>query len=64
MRLDRTKLAIEDLHGHAEWRDRMYWRDKTPIERLQALQIDREVAYGRANASKRLQRVLEVAQRD
>ena len=64
MKLDRTRLVIEDLHGDADSSDRMYWRDRTPLERLRALQTDRQVAYGRTSTTRRLQRVLEVAERD
>jgi hypothetical protein len=63
MKLDRTQLVIEELHGRAEISDRAYWVAKTPLERLRALQIDRQVAYGRTSASRRLQRVLEVSYR-
>ena len=63
MELDRTRLVIEELHGRAESSDRMYWRNQTPLDRLRAVQIDRQVAYGRASASQRLQRVLDVADR-
>ncbi len=63
MKLDHTQLVIEDLHGHAEFSDRAYWEIRTPIERLHAMQIDRQVAYGRTSASRRLQRVLEVVDR-
>jgi len=63
MKLDRTQLTITDLHGQAEAADRDYWHGKSPAERLRAVQTNREIAYGRANASKRLQRILEVAER-
>jgi hypothetical protein len=63
MKLDRTQLTITDLHGEAEATDRDYWRSKSPAERLRAVQTCREIAYGRANATARLQRVLEIAER-
>jgi hypothetical protein len=63
MNLDRKTLTIENLHGNAEVRDRLYWSDRTPEECLRAVQIDRQVAYGRASTSRRLQRILEVAER-
>ncbi len=62
MKVDRTKLVVDDL-GAADASDRAYWRDKTPVERLRAVQQDRQVAYGRASTARRLQRVLEVAER-
>ena len=63
MKLDRTQLVIEELHGRSESSDQMYWKDKTPLDRLRAVQIDRQAAYGRASTSRRLQRILEVADR-
>jgi hypothetical protein len=63
MKVDRTTLVIEDQHGVADASDRAYWRDRTPLERLRALRIHREVAYGRASVSRRLQRILEIVER-
>ena len=63
MKLDRTQLVIEDLHGGAELSDIKYWENSPPLERLRAVQIDRQVAYGHTSASRRLQRILEVADR-
>jgi len=63
MKLDRTKVMVVDVHGGGESSDRVYWLDKTPEARLRAIETDRQVAYGRASTSRRLQRVLEVAQR-
>ena len=63
MNVDRTTLVIEDQHGAADASDHAYWRDRTPLERLRAVRIHREVAYGRANASRRLQRILEIVER-
>ena len=63
MKLDRKQLVIETLHGGAEFSDRTYWEKRTPLERLRAVQIGRQVAYGHTNASRRLQRILEVADR-
>lgn len=63
MRLDRTRLVIENLHQGAEDSDKQYWKRSSPLERLRAVQIDRQVAYGHANASRRLQRILEIADR-
>jgi hypothetical protein len=61
MKLDRAKLSIMDLHAKSP--DKGYWRRRTAIERLRAVQMDRQVAYGRANTTRRLQRILEVAER-
>jgi hypothetical protein len=63
MKLDRTQLVIEDLHRRAEISDKKYWENSPPLERLRAVQFDRQVAYGHTSASRRLQRILEIADR-
>jgi len=60
MNVDRKRLTIVDLRDTS---DRTFWRDHTPLERLRAVQINRQVAYGRTSTSGRLQRILEVAER-
>ena len=60
MKLDRTKLSIVALKDGA---DTHFWATRDPLDRLRAVQIDRQVAYGRTSTSRRLQRVLEVAER-
>lgn len=40
-----------------------YWRDKTPVERLRAVELTRQILYGRDTTTARLQRVLEIAER-
>ncbi len=60
MNMDRTKLSVVDLKDSSDIR---YWANKSPEERLQAIQIDRQVAYGKSNASGRLQRILEITER-
>ena len=42
--------------------DKEYWLSKTPDERLQAVELMRHIIYG-DEATKRLQRILEVTQR-
>ena len=59
MKMDRTKLSVVGLKHSS---DIEYWKKQSPSERLWAIQIDREVAYGRSNTSRRLQRILEVAE--
>lgn len=60
MKLDRTKLSTVPLKNDADIR---YWAGRTPLERLRAIQLHRQIAYGRASTSRRLQRVLEIAER-
>jgi hypothetical protein len=46
-----------------EMEERTYWHDKTPAQRLEALEITRQMVYGYNPATTRLQRVLEVVTR-
>lgn len=61
MKVARNQLSIAKLH--AKTPDRRYWLGLAAGERLRAVQINRQVAYGRANVARRLQRILEVVER-
>lgn len=63
MKVNRKQLSVESLHGDHEQADKLYWHGRTPMERLRAVQINRQVAYGQTNIAERLQRVLEIAER-
>jgi hypothetical protein len=57
-RLDRSHfdiISLEDDPG-----DREFWRSKTPEERMQALELLRQIVYGYDPATTRLQRVFEI----
>jgi hypothetical protein len=58
-RLDRKAFAVVRLDEQDD--DGAYWADESPLERMQALEYLRRMAYGTA-ATARLQRVLSVAQ--
>jgi hypothetical protein len=60
MKVDRTAFVVTSLHESDE---KHYWLSKTPEERLQALELMRQIIYGYDSATARLQRVLEIAQR-
>lgn len=62
LRLDRTAFSVVALHDNSHERD--FWQTKTPQERLEALEYLRRTAYGHDAATARLQRVLEIAQRE
>ena len=51
--LDRKILSVVDLHDSS---DRAFWKKATPQERLRAVQIQREAAYGRHRANGRVQK--------
>jgi hypothetical protein len=43
--------------------DKEYWLSKTPQERLEAVELMRQIIYGYDPTTTRLQRVFEIAQR-
>jgi hypothetical protein len=59
-RLDRSAFQIAALDEDAE--ERAYWRSKSPAERMEALELMRQIVYGYDPATTRLQRVLEIAE--
>ena len=62
-RLDRSAFSVASSFQEADAADRAYWWAQTPGFRLRAAQYLREVNYGDA-ATARLQRVLEVVERE
>lgn len=59
-RVDRSVVTVADLHDESD--EKAFWLGKTPLERLEALEMLREIAYGYDPLTARLQRVLEVAE--
>lgn len=62
MRMDKSALSVGSLTEPGD--EKAFWLSKTPEERLLALEYLRQVAYGYDPDTTRLQRVLEVAQRE
>jgi len=60
LRMDKTAFSVASLHDPSD--EKAYWLSKTPEERLEALEIMRQIAYGYDPATTRLQRVFEIAQ--
>ena len=60
LRVDRTVLTVTGLNENDE---DAYWRSKTPLERLEAMEINRRIVYGYFSNPPRFQRVLEIARR-
>ena len=58
LKVDRTAFVVTSLHESDE---KEYWLSKTPEERLQALELMRQIVYGYDPATARLQRFFEVA---
>ena len=61
-RLDRSAFSVTTTNDHEE-ETRTYWHSKTPYERLVALELTRQLVYGYDPATARLQRVLEITER-
>jgi hypothetical protein len=55
--IDKTAFSIADLRDADD--DKQYWRSRTPLERLQAVEVMRQILYG-YNPGDPVQRVLEV----
>lgn len=60
-KVDRQAFSVVSLDEQDE-DEKRYWRSKTPLERLEAMEITRQLVYGYDPATTRLQRVLEIAQ--
>jgi hypothetical protein len=57
-KLDRTHFSVVELKDSDE---KAYWRSKSPAERIEAVELMRQMIYGYDPARTRLQRVLTVA---
>lgn len=59
-RLDRSAYVVASLDDDPQ--EREYWRAKSPEQRMEALELMRQIIYGYDPATTRLQRVLEIAE--
>ncbi len=59
LKLDKTVVSIGSLSDESD--DKAYWLSKTPEERLQHIELLRQINYG-SKTRARLQRVLEIAE--
>jgi hypothetical protein len=57
-KMDKSQFSVAKLTDPSN--DLQYWLTKTPLERLEALEFLRQVAYGYDPATARLQRVFEI----
>jgi len=62
LRMDKTAFSVGPLLAESD--EREYWLSRTPQERLEALETMRQIVYGYDPSTARLQRLLEVAQRE
>lgn len=61
-RVDRDAFSVTTLDAQDK-EEKIYWQNKTPQERLEAIETTRQIIYGYDPATTRLQRILEVAKR-
>ena len=61
-RIDRSAFSVVSLHEQ-DAEEAWFWRAKTPHERLEGVELTRQMLYGYESATARLQRVLEVVER-
>lgn len=60
-RLDKTKLVVTSLFDDSD--EKQYWLSRSPEERWAAMELMRQMVYGYDPATTRLQRILEITQR-
>ncbi len=58
VRMDKNVVVLQAQEEEAG--QKAYWASRTPEERLQALEMMRQIAYGYDPTTTRLQRILEV----
>ena len=61
-KIDRSYFKISGLTDKSD--ETAFWQSKTPRERLEAIEIIRQIIYGYNPSTTRLQRVLEIAQQE
>lgn len=60
-RLDKRAVSVVPLAESG--RDLAFWLHRSHRERLCAIELQRQICYGRSRATARLQRVLEIVER-
>jgi hypothetical protein len=60
LKIDRTAIKVTSIK---ESDDNEFWQSRPPEERLVALELLRQIAYGYEPNTIRLQRVLEIVER-
>jgi hypothetical protein len=59
--MDKTIFSVATLADESD--EKAYWRDQSPVARLRALELMRQVMYGYDPTTTRLQRILAVIER-
>ena len=58
--LDKRIVKVTSLDDIEE--EKKYWISKTPVERLEAIEINRRMIYGEDRVTSRLQRFFETSE--
>ena len=61
LRVDRSMLVVSTLQDESD--EKAYWLKRDPHERMKQIEILRRINYGH-RATARLQRILEIAERE
>ncbi|RKY24375.1 MAG: hypothetical protein DRP83_07810 [Planctomycetota bacterium] len=56
--LDKNAFSIGSLHGESD--EKSFWKSQSPAQRLEALELMRQINYGYASTTARLQRFFEI----
>ncbi|NIT61586.1 MAG: hypothetical protein GWN00_36910 [Aliifodinibius sp.] len=56
--MDKSQLSVSSLFDQSD--EKEFWLNKSPLERLQALELIRQIIYGYDPSTTRLQRVLSI----
>jgi hypothetical protein len=59
-KLDKKTITISSLHEEGD--EIVYWYSKTPQERIEAIEVMRQIIYGYDPTSTRLERVFEITE--
>jgi hypothetical protein len=59
-RIDKTSLSVVLLSEESD--EKAYWLSKSPEERLEAIELMRQINYGYDPSTTRFQRILTIAQ--
>jgi hypothetical protein len=60
IKIDKSVFSVVSSHDECDEDDKKFWHSKTPLERLEALEIMREINYGKHETFKRLSRIFEI----
>ena len=58
--VDRSTVKTGSAFGESD--EKAFWLNRTPLDRLEAVELLREIAFGHDPTTARLQRVLETAE--